>query len=77
MTLDEFTNILKGRLETLLDTNDTRKRPWTRRDFILYTEGAIETFFFFNGNPNKADVDAVMCNVVIDAGVLDRLPQEV
>ena len=76
MTLDEFTTHLQRRLETLLDINDTRKRPWTRRDFILYTEGAIEAFFFLNGNPDNADVDCVMCNIVIDAGVLDRLPVE-
>ena len=77
MTLDEFTVVLIGRLKTLLDINDTRKKPWNRRDFILYTEGAIETFFFLNGRPEGADVDAIMCNVVIDAGVLDRLPREV
>ena len=77
MTLDEFTNVLIGRLNTLLDINDTRKKPWNRRDFILFTEGAIETFFFLNGNPDNADVDSVMCNIVIDAGVLDRIPKEV
>ena len=75
MTLSEFMVNLEGRIKTLLDINDTRAKPWGRREFILYAQGALETFFFLNGNPDKADVDACICNVVIDSGVLDMLSE--
>lgn len=75
-TLDEFTTAMIGRVRTLLDINDTRKQPWNRRDFIMYVKGAVDWFLFYSGNPEKADADCVMCNIIIDAGVLDELPVE-
>lgn len=77
ITLDEFITAMEGKVKTLLDTNDARKNPWGRRDFVMYVRGAVDLFLFISGNPEKADADCVMSNIVIDSGVLDRLPQEV
>lgn len=77
ITLDEFITALEGRVQTLLDTNDARPNPLGRREFIWYVKGAVDWFLFVSGNPEKADADCVMANIVIDAGVLDRVPQEV
>ena len=76
ITLKEFTTALIGKVQTLLDTNDSQVRPWNRRDFILYVKGAVDWFLFTSGNPENADAECVMCNIIIDAGVLDRLPRE-
>ena len=76
MTIEEFTRYLQARVETLLAVNDWKVRPWGRRDFIHYVQGAIETYFFFNGNPKHLDKEVITCNIVIDAGVLDKLPEE-
>lgn len=76
ITLDEFTTALIGKVRTLLDTNDARPNPLGRRDIIWYVKGAVDWFLFVSGNPEKADADCVMSNIVIDAGVLDRLPPE-
>lgn len=77
ITLDEFITAMESKVKTLLDTNDAREKPWGRRDFIMYVKGAVDWFLFLTGNPEKADADCVMCNIVIDAGVLDKLPREV
>ena len=77
ITLDEFTEALISKIKTLLDTNDARPRPLGRREVIWYVKGAVDWFLFTSGNPENADADCVTANIVIDAGVLDRLPQEV
>ena len=76
ITLNEFTTALIGRVKTLLDTNEARPNPLGRREIIWYVKGAVDCFLVVLGNPEHADADCVVANIVIDAGVLDRLPPE-
>lgn len=74
ITLDEFMTAMENKVRTLLDTNDAREKPYSRRDLVLYVTGAVAWYLFSTGNPENADAEMVMANIIIDAGVLDRLP---
>lgn len=70
----DFYHTTVDKIVTLLDTNDSRVAPWKRRDFIMYVKGVCDMYKFFSGE--NFDTNMVMSNIVIDSGVLDRLPPE-
>lgn len=70
----DFYHTTVDKVVTLLDTNDSRVRPWGRKDFIMYILGVCEMYKFLSGE--DFDANTVMSNIVIDSGVLDKLPPE-
>lgn len=71
ITVNEFMTAMINKVNALVAANSRRVKPWTRRDFIQYIQGACDWFKFASGE--DMDAEAVMTNIYIESDIINEI----
>ena len=71
ISVSEFMSAMVHKVNALVAANDRRTKPWTRKDFIIYIQGACDWFKFVSGE--DFDAEAVTSNIYIESDVINEI----